>query len=81
MRAQRDPEDELRQVRAQLKRLTREVERNTRILRLSQERELLLLKAEDLAALLSVMLNDLRTSYRLDARRRCGAGRYVRVSR
>ncbi len=67
MRSEHDAEEELRQVRAQLKRLTREVERNTRILRDSQERELKLLKAEDLAALLSVMLNELRDSYRLDA--------------
>ena len=67
MRAKRDPETELQDVRAQLKRLTREVERNTRILQLSQERELMLLKAEDLAALFRVMLVELRKSYRLDA--------------
>lgn len=67
MRTPNDSGEELRQLRSQLKRLTREVERNTRILRLSQERELMLLKAGDLASLLRVMLTDLRASYRLDA--------------
>ena len=67
MRSQRDLENELRQLRSQLKRLTSEVERNTRILRVSQERELALLNAEDLASLLHVILQGLRDSYRLDA--------------
>lgn len=67
MRSQRDLENELRQLRSQLKRLTNEVERNTRILRVSQERELTLLNAEDIASLLRVILDGLRDSYRLDA--------------
>lgn len=67
MSTRQRPEDEVRELRAQLKRLTREVERNTRILRLSQERQLMLLKAETLADLLRVMLNDLRESYRLES--------------
>ncbi len=67
MSGKRDPETELREVRSQLKRLKREVERNTRILHLSQEREMLLLEAANLGALFRVMLNDLRESYRLDA--------------
>lgn len=67
MRSQRDLENELRQLRSQLKRLTSEVERNTRILRVSQERELTLLNAEDIASLLHVLLDGLRDSYRLDA--------------
>lgn len=65
--ALRSPEEELRQVRSQLQRVTREVERNTRKLLVSQERELKLLKAADMAALLRVMLIDLQASYRLDA--------------
>jgi diguanylate cyclase (GGDEF)-like protein len=67
MRSQRDLENELRQLRNQLKRLRSDVERNTRILQVSQERELALLNAEDLASLLQVMLVELRDSYRLDA--------------
>ncbi|MGB5347520.1 MAG: GGDEF domain-containing protein [Woeseia sp.] len=64
---QKDLEKELRQARSQLQRLTREAERNTRKLQVSQERELKLLKAADLAALLRIMLIDLKASYRLDA--------------
>lgn len=66
MRSQRDLENELRQLQGQLKRLKTEAERNTRILRVSQERELALLNAEDLASLLRVLLIELRDSYRLD---------------
>lgn len=63
----RDDAGELKRLRSQLKRLTHEVGRNTRILRLSQERELALLQAENLAALFRVMLDGMRESYRLDA--------------
>ena len=67
MAADRNLKDELKQARTQLKRLTREAELNSRKLRTSQQRELLLLKAEDLASLFRVMLDDLRASYKLDA--------------
>ncbi len=66
MRSQTDLENELRQLQGQLKRQIAEAERNSRILRVSQKRELALLNAEDLASLLRVMLSDLRASYRLD---------------
>jgi diguanylate cyclase (GGDEF)-like protein len=65
--SQQTLEEELRQARSQLQRVTREVERNTRKLLVSQERELKLLKAADIAALLRIMLVDLQASYRLDA--------------
>lgn len=67
MTQHRDDAEELRRLRSQLKKLTHEVGRNTRILHLSQERELALLNAEDLAALFRVMLEGMRASYRLDA--------------
>ena len=56
---------ELNRVRRQLSRLTAEVARNTRILKTSQERELALLQAEDMAALFRQMLTGLRSSYQL----------------
>ncbi|MGB5247796.1 MAG: sensor domain-containing diguanylate cyclase [Woeseia sp.] len=65
--AEQELEEELRQARSQLQRLTREVERNSQKLRVSQERELKLLKAADFGALLRVMLIDLKESYRLEA--------------
>ncbi|HZW58989.1 MAG TPA: DUF484 family protein [Woeseiaceae bacterium] len=67
MHSQRDRDDELTRLTRQLKRLRREAERNTRILHASQQRELALLNAADIAALLRVMLVFLRDSYRLDA--------------
>lgn len=66
MHSQKDLSDELYRLRGQLQRVKREVERNTRILHASQQRELALLNAADLAALLRVMLIYLRDSYRLD---------------
>lgn len=65
-----DTEDlaaELERTRGLLETLTDQVERNTRILRRSQERELALLQAEDLASLFDCMLGGLAQSYRLDA--------------
>jgi diguanylate cyclase (GGDEF)-like protein len=67
MHSHGDLSDELRKLAAQLKRERRQAERNTRILRASQQRELALLNAEDIAALLRVMLVYLRDSYSLDA--------------
>lgn len=57
----------LERTRDLLEKLTGEVERNTEILRRSQQRELKLLQAEDLAALFRTMLVSLARSYRLDA--------------
>ncbi len=67
MESEQDLKRELQQARNQLKRLTREAELNSRKLRTSQQREMLLLKSEDMAALFRVMLDDLRASYKLDA--------------
>lgn len=64
---QQELEVKLREAHSQLQRLTREVDRNSRKLQVSQERELKLLKAADIAALLRVMLVDLKASYRLEA--------------
>lgn len=50
-----------------LEQLTDQVERNTAILRRSQERELNLLRAEDLSVLFDCMLSGLAQSYGLDA--------------
>ncbi|MBT8083940.1 MAG: sensor domain-containing diguanylate cyclase [Woeseia sp.] len=65
--SQRDIADELREAQRELQRLTREVDRNSRKLKVTQERELKMLKAEDIAALLRVVLNDLKSSYALDS--------------
>jgi len=62
-----DVGEELARTRELLDRLTREVERNTEILKRSQQRELRLLEAEDLEQLFREILTGLRDSYRLDA--------------
>ncbi|MDZ7642804.1 MAG: sensor domain-containing diguanylate cyclase [Woeseiaceae bacterium] len=66
MRAEKDRDEELQRLRAHIKRLNNDVDRNMRILHASQQRELTLLQAPDLAALFRVMLTDLRDSFRLD---------------
>jgi diguanylate cyclase (GGDEF)-like protein len=53
------------ELRRQLEQLTAEVAANDRKMRASQQRELRLLRAEDLHALLTEMTEGLRTSYRL----------------
>ncbi len=63
----RNLETALADAEARLGSLTEEAERNSEILRRSQERELHLLQAEDLCALFRRMLVDLRESYGLDA--------------
>lgn len=57
----------LERTRDLLEKLTGEVERNTEILRRSQQRELKLLQSEDLGALFRTILVSLARSYRLDA--------------
>ncbi len=56
---------EVARMRRQLAQLTDEVARNTAILKLSQQRELALLQAEDLTALFHQMLTGLAESYKL----------------
>jgi diguanylate cyclase (GGDEF)-like protein len=60
-----DLKSELIQTRRKLAQLTEEVARNTRILKASQQRELDLLQAEDLATLFRRMLFGLAKSYQL----------------
>ncbi len=60
-------ETALADAEARLASLTEEAERNSEILRRSQERELHLLQAEDLQTLFRRMLVDLKESYSLDA--------------
>lgn len=57
---------EVARMRRQLAQLTDEVARNTAILKLSQQRELALLQAEDLTALFRQMLEGLAESYGLE---------------
>src|SRR5690606_8687973 len=57
---------ELTRTRRKLSQLTKEVARNTRILQVSQRRELDLLLAADLTALFRQMLDGLRESYGLE---------------
>jgi diguanylate cyclase (GGDEF)-like protein len=61
-----DPKSELLTTRRKLAQLRDEVARNTRILHLSQKRELELLQAEDLTVLLRQMLFGLARSYQLE---------------
>ena len=65
--ARRGTEEELRELRERLRTLTDEAAKNEVILRKTQERELDLLRAESLPALLSVMVTGLGDSYTLDA--------------
>ena len=67
MESQQRLAEELANTKNLLAKLTDEVERNTDILRRSQQRELELLQAESLRALFERMLNGLAESYRLDA--------------
>jgi diguanylate cyclase (GGDEF)-like protein len=67
MALQHSETEQLEHSRHLLEKLTIEVERNTEILRRSQERELRLLQAEDLAGLFTCMLDGLAESYGLDA--------------
>lgn len=61
-----DLTSEVTRMRRKLAKLTDEVARNTRILQVSQQRELDLLQAEDLTALLRQMLVGLASSYQLE---------------
>ena len=67
MDTQQDLAAQLEYTRNLLEQLTDQVERNTAILRRSQERELNLLRAEDLSVLFDCMLSGLADSYQLDA--------------
>jgi uncharacterized protein YigA (DUF484 family) len=58
---------ELTRTRRQLSRMTKEVARNTKILQVSQRRELDLLQAADLTALFRQILTGLKESYGLEA--------------
>jgi diguanylate cyclase (GGDEF)-like protein len=60
-------EVEKRHLEARLRELTGEVARNEQLLRKTQERELELLRADSLAALLDQLIRGLRASYQLDA--------------
>ena len=66
MEVRRDLSTELNQVSAKFAALSDEYQRNMSILRRSQDRELTLLNAEDLAALFRKMTEGLRSSYGLD---------------
>ena len=66
METQQDLSPEFEQTRAKLATLTEEAKRNMQILRRSQQRELALLKAEDLATLLRRMTTGLAQSYGLE---------------
>jgi diguanylate cyclase (GGDEF)-like protein len=66
MELQKNLSTELDQVNAKFAALSDEFQRNMSILRRSQERELSLLNAEDLAALFRSMTKGLRDSYGLD---------------
>jgi two-component system, cell cycle response regulator len=63
----RDLESEIRELRARIATLVDEAVANERLLKRSQERELELLKAEDLAQLLDAICQGLKTSYGLEA--------------
>jgi two-component system, cell cycle response regulator len=65
MRA-RDPAAEVRELRARIATLMDEAGANERLLKRSQERELELLKAENLAQLFEAICTGLRSSYALD---------------
>lgn len=65
MATREDLSSEITGMRRKLARLTEEVARNTRILHVSQQRELDLLQAEDLTALFHQMLVGLASSYQL----------------
>lgn len=67
METQKDLSAELLQAQDRLAVLTEQVERNTEILKRSQERELELLKAENLEALFRKLTAGLRRSYDLEA--------------
>jgi two-component system cell cycle response regulator len=66
-RTERDPNAENDGLRAQLQTLTAEAAKNEVILKKTQERELELLQAESLAALLRILVHGLSDSYSLDA--------------
>jgi two-component system, cell cycle response regulator len=63
----RDLEAEIRELRGRIAALMEEAANNERLLRRSQERELELLKAENLAQLFDTICNGLKASYGLDA--------------
>jgi diguanylate cyclase (GGDEF)-like protein len=63
----RDLESELRELRSRIATLVDEAVANERLLKRSQERELELLKAENLAQLLGAICQGLKTSYGLDS--------------
>lgn len=67
MESQQSLAEQLAHTQSLLAKLTDEVERNTHILRRSQERELQLLQAGDLPGLFKSMLLGLASSYGLDA--------------
>src|SRR5688572_1351427 len=60
-------QEDKRRLEVRLQELTDEVARNEALLRKTQDRELDLLRAETLAALLEQLIHGLRTSYQLDA--------------
>jgi two-component system cell cycle response regulator len=63
----RDLETEIRELRGRIASLMEEAANNERLLRRSQERELELLKAENLAQLFDTICNGLKASYGLDS--------------
>ncbi len=63
----RDLENEARELRARIATLVEEAATNERLLKRSQERELELLKAENLTQLFAAICNGLRTSYGLES--------------
>jgi two-component system cell cycle response regulator len=62
----RDLENETRELRARIAALVEEAANNERLLKRSQERELELLKADNLAQLFEALCNGLRASYGLE---------------
>ena len=63
----RDPESEIRELRAQITTLVEEAAHNERLLRKNQERVLEILRAETLPQLFDVICRRMRESYGLDA--------------
>ncbi|RPH53948.1 MAG: sensor domain-containing diguanylate cyclase [Lysobacterales bacterium] len=63
----RDPDSEIRELRGRIAMLVDEAAANERLLRRSQERELELLKAENIAQLFEAICRGLKTSYGLES--------------
>lgn len=63
----KSPEEEIRELQTRLREMTEAAARNEQLLRRTQERELDLLRAGSIVQLFELLVNGLRTSYRLAA--------------